>query len=1063
MLQPASFFVLRVPLLPLETLTRWSGGSQTAEQSDHDSGRVDVLRDRLWSLTTTPGFCEALRLASPDLYAVFQQEIDKPLAVRDRAIEQALAKYLSRMSSRCTPFGLFAGHAVGRIGRQTTIALGSPEQHRRIVQPDTAVLYALARRIQRTLHKDSNTEFIVNTSAYKCGSGYRYFETRVDNDGKRTFELTVCEGTPYLDLIVDAAKQGASRHALECILAQFNASAKEAEEYIDELIESQLLVASLDVRLTDPNPFATLLAAISASAPSADPTREAGVKATRALADLSATPIGTETCAYELAKDALRELAPHVPESRMLHAQCQLTVRDATLGERMAGDVSRGIQLLYEAQVPDATDGFDQHVTALDAFRLAFTERFGDAEVPLGIALDPELGIDLDKEMAYPVEGNEPAVTRRVRHEWAERLLHLAGPAIRQRAASWCIDSASRELLKVRYPRSLPPSLVAWTRIERSHDPMHDPTVFIRTVTSPSIAPFTRFATSDPLLESFIRDEARWLASAADGAVDAEVIHVPADNHANVITRPQLSDYEIPYLGSGGASPRRVIRIDDLTVSVRDNRIVLRSATLQRVVRPCSTSAHAALNTSRLPIYRFLAACGYEHTSPQFQWSWHVYNQLPYLPRVVMDGVVLALARWRLFRADIEHLCRKTIKDRFAHMCDLRARLALPRWIVLSNDDVELLVDLDNEISVDAFIAAIRRALAVTITEAFPSPERGSIRGEDGLYAAELLIPYRNTETRAASTITRADAYRPAMSHIFMPGSEWAYLKLYTGFKQIDHLLRTELYPLLRRFEEEGAISQWFFVRYLDPRPHLRLRLRGEASNLWRRVNAELQPIVARLAADHLVYKMSYDPYVREVARYGGAGCIEYCERIFHADSIAVCEALTTIGHLSPSADDTRMLVAFSVHTLIDASGLTLNSRIELLNTILASYDRGSNREVLKKRKDIVSRHFRRAASECHRLFNAVAMHAPWETLSSICRRRRESIEPLLVLLSEACTQGQASVTLSDLLASLIHMHVNRMLSSVSREDELRVYEFLQRHYLRTRAVSNGRPVEDAV
>ncbi|MFP3541212.1 lantibiotic dehydratase, partial [Pseudomonas sp. SIMBA_044] len=51
-------------------------------------------------------------------------------------LKYTLLKYLSRMSSRCTPYGLFASCSIGLISSETEIQLDDPSQYRRHTRLD---------------------------------------------------------------------------------------------------------------------------------------------------------------------------------------------------------------------------------------------------------------------------------------------------------------------------------------------------------------------------------------------------------------------------------------------------------------------------------------------------------------------------------------------------------------------------------------------------------------------------------------------------------------------------------------------------------------------------------------------------------------------------------------------------------------------------------------------------------------------------------------------------------------------------------------------------------------
>jgi thiopeptide-type bacteriocin biosynthesis protein len=117
-------------------------------------------------------------------------------------------------------------------------------------------------------------------------------------------------------------------------------------------------------------------------------------------------------------------------------------------------------------------------------------------------------------------------------------------------------------------------------------------------------------------------------------------------------------------------------------------------------------------------------------------------------------------------------------------------------------------------------------------------------------------------------------------------------------------------------------VDAWFFLRYRDPDPHLRLRFHGKPDGLWGELLPRLHTWTTRLRQDGLLITAVLDSYDPEVERYGGPGAMADAERVFHADS-ALALALTP--HLE--GDDADVRAAASVHDLLvgfDPSGAVL-------------------------------------------------------------------------------------------------------------------------------------------
>jgi hypothetical protein len=102
-----------------------------------------ICYENLKTLVQQPIVAEALFLASSEFYEQLQKwvignEVDLKESER---FFQTIYKYLSRMSSRCTPFGLFAGCGVGRTGNETLVRLRNASEYERHTRLDMQFLH----------------------------------------------------------------------------------------------------------------------------------------------------------------------------------------------------------------------------------------------------------------------------------------------------------------------------------------------------------------------------------------------------------------------------------------------------------------------------------------------------------------------------------------------------------------------------------------------------------------------------------------------------------------------------------------------------------------------------------------------------------------------------------------------------------------------------------------------------------------------------------------------------------------------------------------------------------
>jgi hypothetical protein len=288
-----------------------------------------------------------------------------------------------------------------------------------------------------------------------------------------------------------------------------------------------------------------------------------------------------------------------------------------------------------------------------------------------------------------------------------------------------------------------------------------------------------------------------------------------------------LRGHEIPFLGRSGAPPDRQLELSDLLVSVDGDRIVLRSRRLGREVLPRLTTAHQ--HARGLGVYRFLCALQHQGVRTGLFWDWGPLASAPFLPRVSSGRLVLSRARWNLGREDLAAFGEPPGSSQFAAVQRLRARRGMPRHVALADADNELLVDLGNVLSVEALARQVRRRTFATLVEVTP-PDQLCVSGPEGRFVHQVLVPFVRPPSDPPP------AARPAgtpttVPRRFPPGSEWLYLRLFTGPATAERVL-DRAGAAVETALARAAADRWFFLRYGDPHWHLRVRVHGRPEAL---------------------------------------------------------------------------------------------------------------------------------------------------------------------------------------------------------------------------------------
>jgi thiopeptide-type bacteriocin biosynthesis protein len=700
--------------------------------------------------------------------------------------------------------------------------------------------------------------------------------------------------------------------------------------------------------------------------------------------------------------------------------------------------IARGVELLRRLAPPRAT-------TELDAFREAFADRYGRQEVPLLEALDEELGVGFGGETDRPdpvplLDGlrfpSRPGLgTTLGRRE--VRLLEILHRAWTEGAGEIALTADDVDALATDDAPPLPPAVGATAVLARTHEGLR---VVVTGAGGPSGARLLgRFCHSDPELEHHVRTHLRAEEALDPGAVHAEIVHLPTGRLVNVLARPVLREYEIEWLGRSGAPGERVLPAADLLLSLRDGRFVLRSPRLGRRVVPRLTSAHN-YNRRSPGVYRFLAALQSEGCVDGIGWSWSPFDRAPFTPRLRRGPIVLALARWRVAGPELRELDRRDQAGRWRAVAAWRERRRLPRWICLAEDDNVLAFDLDNVLSVDALVRAVRRREEALLEELFPGPDELVASAPDGQRALELVVPL--VGTAPATGGPAAGTAAAPVRRTFPPGTEWTYLELFTGSATADRLLVEEVGPCARRLVASGAADRWFFLRYDDPGFHLRVRAHGDAD----RIRTAFEGLAARAIDQGLAHDARFATYQREVERYGGAEGIVVAERLFHADSEAVVDLLDLFDPGEAGLDARWRIGLLGADRLLRDLGLDDVRRAEAARRIRGAFE-AEMRADARLRKGVAGRvRAERAALDDLLDASADGDH-PLAPGVRVLAERSARIAPLAAELAASRAGGRLTTSIDALAAAFVHMWLNRLCRSESRGQEYVTYALLARLY----------------
>jgi lantibiotic biosynthesis protein len=294
---------------------------------------------------------------------------------------------------------------------------------------------------------------------------------------------------------------------------------------------------------------------------------------------------------------------------------------------------------------------------------------------------------------------------------------------------------------------------------------------------------------------------------------------------------------------------------------------------------------------------------------------------------------------------------------------------------------------------------------------------------------------------------------RTTVVRTFAPGSEWGYLKLYAGHAAADRLLRDALAPLARALSTTGASDRWFFLRYADPEPHLRIRFHGEPAA----VRDGLQALAARALETGLAHDAQLGTYNREIERYGGPEGILVAEQIFHADSDAVLELLEMFEPGAPGLAERWQIGALGTELLLRDLGLGAAARVRLARRVQTTLEHRLGADA--RLKKAVAGRVREHRDTLEAVLGAAASADPQHPLApgiGALSRRTERIRPLGAQLTVLRCARRLDRRIDELASSYAHMWLNRLCRSQNTLHECVTYALLAAVLRRADARARG-------
>lgn len=872
----------------------------------------------VWSMAEV---AETIEQASP-LLARQVGTLCSAVSPEARQLRRALLsviRYVLRMTGRATPHGLFAGIAPASFGPETEWTWGA--WHRVVARADGAWIADMICRLEACPEFLRRLPVVANAAAFVRGDRliipYPPRSRRTESSPSAEVSLRF---TSALRIAVDASQTPIRFDALVGRVKDAfpDVAAHRVESLVTSLVERGGLISSLHA------PSATLdaLDHLVQETEAADVPQVADL-----VQELRAVRDGMTQHNQALAPADGRRLRTALREKMTTLS----TAKDQPVAVDMRMDCSLTLppQVAREAEKAATTlarlTAFPFGTPAWQDFHNRFFERYGIGSlVPLRDVVDADVGLGFPAGYRDAEPEQREALTTR-----EQRLLSLAQGAALDGRDEIRLDEEMIRTLTVGDPAAMqvPPHLELRFQI---HAPSQA-ALAEGDFTLKAVAPSRGIGTTSGRALGLLRpdDQARAttvlerLPVTAPGSLPTQVSFAPLDrSDANVSRVPELLPAVIS-LGEHRPVDERTITLDDLAVGCDRRRLYLVSLSRGCLLDPMTLHA-LDLRAHTPPLARFLTEISRSPSAVLTPFPWASATALPYLPRVRYGRTILSPARWRLDRSELPDR-RASWKEWHKAIDEWRTRRRVPDAVALTEGDQLLLVDL----SESAHLALLRAHLDTSESAALT--ETGADGGWFGGRAHEIVIPMTAARVPKWPTIPPVTTDRLlTRDHGHLPGTApWLLVTLYGHVERQPEILARHLPALLEQWDEPPT---WWYMRYRDPRWHLRLRIAVPSPQDFAPAAHRVSTWAAGLRRAGLLSDMRFATSYPETGRWGTGPLMSLAEDVFAADSraLAVQFAHSTRPHQQAltAANFVALAAAFTGSTANGMDWLITHGRI---------------------------------------------------------------------------------------------------------------------------------------
>ncbi|WP_238353917.1 lantibiotic dehydratase [Paenibacillus sp. 23TSA30-6] len=975
--------------------------------------RLDFLDNEdqdylLTQLCKDPIFKNQVLVSSKTLYDTMELFLNKPeklIGKKKRNFIESMLKYAIRRASRTTPFGLFSSVGVGSFASENQLQFDQHAFYKK-ARVDLEWLFNMIKKVE--IESADQLEFKLNSACYVKGDrAFLLYST----DGKSD-EINI-RATPVFSMLYDNCKKFILFQDITRMLSDKypNTDEKRIKDYVMELIDKEFLISNLRPPLTVPDQYQYFI----------EQAERRGV-APEMITHLKEIQIQLEYYNQLLVGQGEREyinlyenMNRLMKSSSPLQLDAGLSEANFRLDHKTATDVCNLASMLTMIARP-----FHKQSSHLEHYKHQFLEKYGtDREVSIMEMLDSSSGIGAPYSYMNPpndfhetikIDGN---YTPKLKNFFLEKYY----AAVRSHGA---IELHENELRQYYDPEidhcEIPVSLELNFFIKSCNQKM---VLYMGPNVGSTVAgkTFGRFSHLSKEITEIIKDLNDKEKVIRNGNCKlCELSFVPNQIRSGNVTRNLSNrEKEMSLFTNGVKSEQDMVKLEDILIGIYENRFYARhKITKDILLFESNNMLNPLIASNAIRFLQEIALDGKRDWS-LFPWT-DIYKEYKYIPEIRYENIILSSAQWNICQDDLHVTSSMGFEEFKSSFLQYYNHYGLPEKFYIANADNRLLIHAHNNELLKILYSEIKKEKASLLNlVAIEQGEDVVIDQYQHSYVAEIVVPLmkrikeEKKEIRSNSSMHIGEDIR-----VKMPFDDWLFIKLYAKQRREEELIAFEIADFCESLSESYSV-QHFFIRYLDPKPHIRLRFHGNTETLF-----EIYPHILKwlknLRQRDIVTDGVIGSYDRELERYGGPVLMDAAEQIFFTDS-KVVECILRMTRMKHLTLDKELIGMISIIKYLDQFGLDFEAQLNFLEGHSNPY---KYRTEFKDAKDTFM-------SSCNNDQDWAEVRKTEEgnTFLNILELRDKVVDHY----SQLAKKQMDSLTspLDHILASIIHLHCNRL------------------------------------